>query len=55
MSMYEMAGFLLKFFGKLMLALKKLEICQTASSYCKIGSDRVIRCVGFNGDLRFQF
>jgi len=38
-----------------MLALEKLEICQTTFSYCNIGPDRVIRCAEFNGDLRFQF
>ena len=55
MSMYEMTGFWLKFFGESILAPEKLEICQTAFSYCKIGPDRVIRCAESNGDLRFQF
>jgi hypothetical protein len=50
-----MSGFWLKFFEKFMLALEKLEICQTIFSYYKIDLDRVIRCAVFNSDLRFQF
>ena len=55
MPMFKLAGFWLKFFGKSILSPEKLEICQTALIYCKIGSDRVIHCAEFNGDLSFQF